>query len=63
MNDARHRTPSQVCAVLFPALFLVLAHCGAIQGDEVSLTDLEATEEFTRTSFEPILRKRRRNVV
>jgi hypothetical protein len=33
--------------VLFSALFSALACCGALQGQEIPLMDLEATKEFT----------------
>jgi hypothetical protein len=31
----------------FPALFSILALCGALHGEEVPLIDLQATKEFT----------------
>jgi hypothetical protein len=37
--------------VLFPALFSVLAYCGALRGEEVPLMDLEATKEFTASGM------------
>jgi hypothetical protein len=46
------RTPAQSCEVLFPALFLVVAYCGALPGEEVPLMDLEATREFMESSLE-----------
>jgi hypothetical protein len=46
MKDKR-RTQDQVREILFPALFSVLAYCGALRGEEVPLMDLEATKEFT----------------
>jgi hypothetical protein len=51
MNN-RHQPPGQVREVLFPALFSVLAYCGALRGEEVPLMDLEATREFTLSSLE-----------
>jgi hypothetical protein len=41
------RTNNQVREVLFPGLFAVLAFCGALRGEEVSLMDLGATKEHT----------------
>ena len=46
MKD-KHRSNDQVREVLFPALFAILAFCGALRGEEVPLMDLEATKEFT----------------
>jgi hypothetical protein len=51
MKD-KHRTGDQVREVLFPALFSVLAYCGALRGEEVPLMDLEATKEFTGSGLE-----------
>jgi hypothetical protein len=45
------RSPNQVREVLFPALFLVLAFCGALRGEEVPLMDLDATKEFTASGL------------
>jgi hypothetical protein len=49
-RDNNHTT-GQVCEVLFPALFLVLAFCGGLRGEEVPLMDLEATREFTSSGL------------
>jgi hypothetical protein len=48
----QRRTPNQVREVLFPALFSVLAFCGALRGEEVPLMDLDATKEFTLSGME-----------
>jgi hypothetical protein len=41
------RTNNQIREVLFPALFSVLAFCGALRGEELPLMDLGATKEHT----------------
>jgi hypothetical protein len=46
------RSHAQVHEVLFPALFSVLACCGALRGEEVPLMDLDATREFTASGLE-----------
>jgi hypothetical protein len=51
MKD-KHRTDNQVREILFPALFSVLAFCGALRGEEVPLMDLESTREFTMSGLE-----------
>jgi hypothetical protein len=47
----QRRTPNQTREVLFPALFSVLAFCGALRGEEVPLMDLDATKEFTASGL------------
>jgi hypothetical protein len=51
VGDPR-RSHAQAREVLFPALFLALAHCGALRGEEVPLMDLDATKEFTASGLE-----------
>jgi hypothetical protein len=51
VGDPR-RSHAQVREVLFPALFSVLAYCGALRGEEVPLMDLDATKEFTASGLE-----------
>jgi hypothetical protein len=46
------RTHPQLREVLFPALFLVLAYCGALRGEEVPLMDLDVTKNFTESGLE-----------
>jgi hypothetical protein len=41
----------QVIAVLFPALFPVLACCGALQGEDVPVMDFTSTKEFTEVGW------------
>jgi hypothetical protein len=52
VNKNTCQTPSQVREVLFPALFGVLAFCGALRGEEVPLMDFESTKEFTMSGLE-----------
>jgi hypothetical protein len=58
-----NRTPNQVREVLFPALFSMLAFCGALRGEEVPLMDLEATREFTRSGLELAEEKKKHAVI
>jgi hypothetical protein len=52
LTSNRRKSAGQVRAALFPALFSVLAFCGALRGEEVPLMDLEATKEFTESGLE-----------
>jgi hypothetical protein len=51
MKD-KQRAGNQVREALFPALFSVLACCGALRGEELPLMDLEATREFAGSGLE-----------
>ena len=59
----KRSTLNQVREVLFPALFSVLAFCGALRGEEVPLMDLEATKEFTACGLEHPDAKKRHGVI
>jgi hypothetical protein len=59
----RNRTAGQVREILFPALFSVLAYCGALRGEEVPLMDLEATKEFTASGMEHTEEEKKHGVI
>jgi hypothetical protein len=59
----KHKAPGKVREVLFPALFSVLAYCGALRGEEIPLMDLEATREFTASGLEHPKERMRHSVI
>jgi hypothetical protein len=59
----RRRTSSQTREVLFPALFAVVAYCGALRGEEVPLMDFEATKEFSGSGMEHPDEAKRHSVI
>jgi hypothetical protein len=62
MKD-KHRVDNQVREVLFAALFLVLTFRGVLRGEEVPLTDLEATKEFTSCGLDHPDESKRHGVI
>ena len=62
MKD-KHRSNDQVREVLFPALFAILAFCGALRREEVLLMDLEATKEFTSCGLDHPDESKRHGVI
>jgi hypothetical protein len=62
MKDTR-RTSNQVREILFPALFSVLAYCGALRGEELPLMDLEASRDFTASGLEHPVESKKHGVI
>jgi hypothetical protein len=59
----RLATVSELCEVLFPALFAAMAFCGALRGEEVLLMDFGATKEFTGAGLAAEMEERRHGVI
>jgi hypothetical protein len=63
VTSGLERSDAEVAEVLFPALFSVLACCGALQGEEVTLFDFAATKEFAEAGLEAAMVERRHGVM